>query len=155
MGHFFLSIVNKIERNVTGRTRLLERFQNILWDEYERQKGRSSREKSIHRHVAVVEKPAIDSGSRTLNSQPTTGASLGHAASDAFLLREDGSSVVEDWCEELYKDQNPVSPAAELANISAFEAAVVRCSLLRFLSKNTRVSFRGGETVHLLNNSFS
>ena len=128
-----LEAVKMAEKNVTGLTSMLGRFQVILWDEYAAEKQRS--------RVARVVPHFQSSVGSVAPPQRRTNAFYRPSISDAFA-REEGTidPLFADWCEELYSrasSSNVDEPG--LARLAAQDAGIIQCSLLRFLGKRQKV----------------
>ena len=117
------------EKNITGMTALLGKFQVTLWHEYAARKQRPA-EKPVSPHV---ESPEPDGRQREqIIKKDTNKPSI----SDAFA-REEGrdAPIFDEWCDEIYNNASPSPNQHGTASLNAHDTGVIQCALLRFLGK--------------------
>lgn len=125
-----LEALKLAEKNVTGLTSMLSKFQLILWDEYASRK-QATTERPVSSHLET-------SGYSNTSGQPA--GSDKTSISQAFS-REEGTkgAYFEDLCEELHMRASTSPDEKGLAKLTAHDAGVIQCSLLRFLGKRHMV----------------
>ena len=120
------------EKNVTGLTSMLGRFQVLLWDEYAAKKQRSKTTPVLYHLQSSVDSAAPPQLARNGFLRPSI--------SDAFA-HEEGTTdpLYADWCEELYSQASNSLDEPGAANLAAQDAGTIQCALLRFLGKRQQV----------------
>lgn len=116
----------------SGMTSTLGKFQELLWEEYASKK-QCKAERSISPHVFD---PIISGLPEQVVHKGRDSASI----SNAFTLEEGpSSSVIEDWCREIYQNASNSPAESAAADLTAEDSGVIQCSLLRFLAKRQLV----------------
>ncbi|CDI87506.1 hypothetical protein, conserved [Eimeria praecox] len=126
-----LEALRMAEKNATGLTSMLGRFQVLLWDEYAAKKQpRKTASTPYHSQTSVESAEPI---------QPARKGSHTPSISDAFA-HEEGTSdpLFADWCEELYSRAVNSLDEPGSAKLDALDAGIIQCSLLRFLGKRQK-----------------